>query len=246
MSETIYQNKYSVNQEVLKKSTEDNLDKVIALYKYIRDMTALRQKTILDIKDYHWSCAISQIPKDEENIEVFYRDRVEEDTIESNRALLCVHKPEFTSCPQPDESIRQWLLDGWDAFENGITCYQAIKKDKHTGEILEKIEELEEPEEIEEEPGLITLDDLLGEKKEADKSKEVKKEEEKEDVNQEKNIWGKTNKNQEQEISENVKTEQVENISQQQNSEQETTEFNMREDGKGRKAAGGRTGGKDD
>lgn len=224
MSETIYQNKYNDNQEFPKKSIEDNLDKVIALYKYIRDITALRQKTVLDIKDYNWSCALSQIPKDEENIEVFYRDRVEEDILDSNRALLRVHKPEFTSCPEPDESIRQWLLDGWDAFENGITCYQAIKKDKNTGEILEKIEELEEPEEIEEEPGIITLDDLLGEKNEADKSKEVKKEETKEDVNQEENVWGNINKNQEQEASEVAKTEQSEDISQQQNSEQEKTE----------------------
>lgn len=144
---------------------EDGIEKVIALYKYIKDVTALRQKTILNIKSYDWTYDFSQIPKDAENIEVFYRDRVEEDIVDSNKALLRVHKPEFTLCPEPDEKIREWLLDGWDAFENGITCYQAIRRDKSTGAILEKIEEMEEVEEEEEsEAGILTLDDLFGEK----------------------------------------------------------------------------------
>ncbi len=224
MSETIYQNKYNDDQEFSKKSTEENLGKVIALYKYIRDITALRQKTVLDIKDYNWSCDLSQIPKDEENIEVFYRDRVEEDIIDSNRALLRVHKPEFTSCPEPDESIRQWLLDGWDAFENGITCYQAMKKDKNTGEILEKIEELEEPEEMEEESGLITLDDLLGGKTDVDKIKEESKERVEEE-NQKEKSQKNINKKQDLEVHGNVKTEQQKDISWEQNNEQESTEI---------------------
>lgn len=164
MSEIIYENKYNKNQQIQKKATEDEINKVISLYKYIRDMTALRQKTVLDSRDYHWSCAFSQIPKDDENIKIFYRDHVQKNSADFDRALLLVHKPEFTPCPKPDDSIREWLLDGWDAFENGITCYQAMRKNQNTGEIIEKIEEIEEPEEMKEESGLITLDELLGEK----------------------------------------------------------------------------------
>ncbi|MGN0466704.1 MAG: AAA domain-containing protein [Lachnospiraceae bacterium] len=176
MEKTSY-DEYNQNQELQKKNKSDSLDKVIALYKYIRDVTALRQKNVLNIKDYNWSCSLFDIPKDEENIKVFYRDRMDEDVIDFDRVLLRVHKPEFMPCPEPDEEIREWILDGWDAFENGITCYQAMKKNKNTGEILEKMEELEEPEELEEDTGIITLDLLLDEKSGSDNDKKKEKQE---------------------------------------------------------------------
>lgn len=169
MSQVIYGSKYNKNQQISKRVAEEEVNKVISLYKYIRDITALRQKIVLDIRDYRWSCSFLQIPKDEENIKVFYRDGMSEEKTGAGKKLLLVHKPEFTPCPEPDDSIREWLLDGWDAFENGITCYQAVRKNLDTGEIVEKIEEMEEPEEMEEESGLITLDELLGEREEEEK-----------------------------------------------------------------------------
>lgn len=169
MSEVIYDNKYNKNYQTQRKASEDEINKVISLYKYIRDITALRQKTILDTKEYNWSCAFSQIPKDEENVKIFYRDHMQENDMDFDKALLLVHKPEFTPCPVPDDSIREWLLDGWDAFENGITCYQAVRRNPDTGEIVEKIEEMEEPEEIEGETGLITLDELLSPREKEEK-----------------------------------------------------------------------------
>lgn len=90
--------------------------------------------------------------------------------MESEGRLLFVHKPEFTPCPQPDEDIREWLLDGWDVFEHGITCCQAIRRKKDTGEIIEKIEEMEEQKKEEEESDLITLDMLFGGKRKEDTS----------------------------------------------------------------------------
>lgn len=136
--------------------------KVIALYEYIRDVARLQGNTDVEHAIGSWSCECLHLPKEENDITMFYQDRTQDVSSESNRTLLRVHRPHFTPCPTPDESIKEWLMDGWDAFENGITCYQAIRKNRRTGEIIEKLEEMEEPEPLEEEAMVLTLDDVLG------------------------------------------------------------------------------------
>lgn len=32
--------------------------------------------------------------------------------------MLSVRKPKFQKCPEPDDSFREWLLFGWNNFQN--------------------------------------------------------------------------------------------------------------------------------
>lgn len=96
--------------------------KTISLFQYIRELNKLKQKAILNMKDYPWAFALSNLPDDPENISVFYRDRVE-DNVENEdgsreNVLLSVHKPEFQKCPEPDAILKEWLLPGWDSYRN--------------------------------------------------------------------------------------------------------------------------------
>lgn len=90
--------------------------KAIALFQFIKELNKLKQKAILNVKDYLWSFALSNIPDDPDNITVFYRDRVEDESADVGSVLLSVHKPEFQSCPEPDEILVQWLKTGWDNY----------------------------------------------------------------------------------------------------------------------------------
>lgn len=94
-------------------------DKVISLFEYIKALGALRQKAILQVAEYEWWRGIAALPEDPDNIEVFYRDRVEEDPSEDetdSAVLLSVHRPELQSGPEPAPQLAEWLYAGWDDF----------------------------------------------------------------------------------------------------------------------------------
>lgn len=50
--------------------------KVISLFQFIQELNKLKQKAILNIKEYPWSFSLSDIPDDPKNIFVHYPDRV--------------------------------------------------------------------------------------------------------------------------------------------------------------------------
>ena len=104
-----------------------NQEKVISLYKFIRELSASKQKVVLNVKNYDWYCDLSSIPQDTQNIEVFYRDRVEEERTDTGTALLRVHKPEFQKCPEPDASLLEWLVEGWTSFRNEVHIRKTIE-----------------------------------------------------------------------------------------------------------------------
>ena len=54
-------------------------NKALSLYKYLKDLSSLRIKTVSNINAYDWSCYFKNIPDDPENITVTYRDRVSEE-----------------------------------------------------------------------------------------------------------------------------------------------------------------------
>lgn len=97
----------------------ENKDKVIALYRYIRELSALKHSIVTNIENQVWTCFLQDIPNDSGNITVYYRDRVDEES-SNDDCLLEVHKPEFQQCPQPPEIISEWLVDGWDRFTNEV------------------------------------------------------------------------------------------------------------------------------
>ena len=118
-------------------------DKVVSLFKFIKEVNKLKQKVVLQISEYPWWCPIDSLPNDPENIKVYYRDRVEEEDAESTtNVLLSVHKPEFQSCPEPDFSFQKWLDLGWNDYR-----YKAKTKSF----ILHPLAQMHLPEEISEE-----------------------------------------------------------------------------------------------
>lgn len=111
----------AVNTQVHEEMLTDQ-SKTISLFQFIRELNKLKQKVILNTKDYPWFFALSKLPDDPENVKVFYRDRVEEETENEvgsqENILLSVHKPEFQKCPEPDSAFKGWLLPGWDSYRN--------------------------------------------------------------------------------------------------------------------------------
>jgi Signal recognition particle GTPase len=139
--------------------TEQN--KVISLFQFIRELNKLKQKAILNVKDYPWSFAISNLPEDSENIHVFYRDRIEEEegSVEADPStvLLSVHKPEFQKCPEPGELFTEWLLFGWDNYQKKSSVKESITRSKEDKDILANLHEAVEKVEEEEKPPVIEL-----------------------------------------------------------------------------------------
>lgn len=95
----------------------NNTDKIISLYKYVKDLCALKYTVVSDVSKQYWTCFLKDIPNDPDNIIMYYRDRVEEETSD-NMVLLEVKKPEFQRCPDPPALIIEWLEPGWDKFTN--------------------------------------------------------------------------------------------------------------------------------
>ena len=104
-------------------------DKVISLYKFIEEFCKNKQNIITNDNKYSWKFDIKNIPMDEDNISVIYNDSVEEETEDSElNYLLKVHKPEFQKCPEPDNFIKEWLVDGWNYFKNDVKRKDKIKR----------------------------------------------------------------------------------------------------------------------
>ena len=116
-------------------------DKVISLFQFIAELNKLKQKVVLKAKDYQWYRSIASFPNDPENIQIYYRDRVQEEDLEhTTDILLAVHKPEFQRCPEPDVDIREWLEDGWEDYRQEV----AIKETSNQNSIIFQ-KDIEEP-----------------------------------------------------------------------------------------------------
>ena len=95
-------------------------EKAISLFEFIKELNKLKQKAIVNMAEYPWCRTLSQLPDDPEHISVFYRDRVEDDSVEPEDGgmLLSVRKPEFERCPEPEGAFAEWLLPGWENFRS--------------------------------------------------------------------------------------------------------------------------------
>lgn len=115
--------------------------KVISLFQFIQELNKLKQKAILNVKDYPWSFSLSDLPNDPENIGLHYQDRVSDD-LDSEKAedgdlILSVHKPEFQKCPEPELSFELWLEPGWNDFRQEASAVASMpgkETDEETGE----------------------------------------------------------------------------------------------------------------
>ncbi len=102
-----------------------NNEKIIALYKYIEELCALKYKIVTDVEKQYWVRYLRDFPIDTENISVFYRDKTDEYS-EENTTLIEVRKPEFQRCPEPPAILAEWLDPGWDRYMNDIKIKNAI------------------------------------------------------------------------------------------------------------------------
>jgi len=80
----------NVGSAEVKTTVLTNQEKVISLNKFMHELSAGKQKVVLNVKNYDWYCNLSSIPQDTQNIEDFYRDRVEEERTDTCIVLLRV------------------------------------------------------------------------------------------------------------------------------------------------------------
>ena len=108
-------------------------EKAISLFEFIKELNKLKQKPVLDMGEYPWCRTLSQLPPDPDHVQVFYRDRVEDETPDSENGgiLLEVRKPVLENCPEPGEDFADWLLPGWDNFRNAaaVQSFATVGKD---------------------------------------------------------------------------------------------------------------------
>ena len=96
-------------------------DKVVSLFKFIEELNKLKQKVVLSVSEHPWWRSVASFPDDPENIQIYYRDRVEGDAAEdATNILLSVHKPEFQRCPEPEQVFEEWLERGWDSYRHEL------------------------------------------------------------------------------------------------------------------------------
>lgn len=121
---------------VIEHANDDNKNKVLSLYKYLKDLCSFRLNTITNINKQEWQYLYKNIPEDNKNIFVFYRDRVIDDSsIEINNNLIVVHKPEFEKCPIPPNELNEWLESGWDNYQKKISLIEKKTISKSTGTV---------------------------------------------------------------------------------------------------------------
>ena len=95
-------------------------EKALSLFAFIRELNKLKQKIVLNFKEHPLCRPQSSLPEDPEHIQVFFRDRVEEEVAEAEQGnlLLAVRKPRLEPCPVPPEVLKGWLVEGWESFHN--------------------------------------------------------------------------------------------------------------------------------
>jgi len=93
-------------------------ERAVSLFEFIRELNKLKQKVVLNMHDYLLCRPLSTLPDDPEHIQVYFRDRVEEDAPEADQSdvLLRLRKPEFEPCPPPPPVLDSWLVPGWDSW----------------------------------------------------------------------------------------------------------------------------------
>lgn len=103
-------------------------DKALALFKYLKDLSALKIKTNSNMENYDWKYYLKNIPEDFNNIDIFYCDRLKNDQIDGNSddTILKVKKPEFEKCPNPQKSIEKWINPGWDSYTTEVSIKEII------------------------------------------------------------------------------------------------------------------------
>ena len=135
---------HSSNHEMYQESNMDNSQKAINLFNFIKGMNEIKKVTITDIDKHMMSLLFKDIPKNEEYIQIFSRDRSAQDDSDNNMTILSVKKPIMEPCPKPDSIIESWLESGWNNFRKSGNYIEEKQFSKVDGRI-EVIKFIDDP-----------------------------------------------------------------------------------------------------
>lgn len=106
-------------------------EKAAALFRYIRELSSIRQNAVYDAADYDLCRYLGDLPSFKDSVEIRYRDRVQDDTQETDAgsAVLTVRKPELEAAPEPDGVFSDLLKEGWQSYKNAAETYDVFPDD---------------------------------------------------------------------------------------------------------------------
>ena len=91
-------------------------DRIKALFQFLREYASLRYKAIKNVKEYERVFELdSPVFEEDEWVKTNYG------SADPDAPILLVKKPSFSRCPKPDASFIEWLADGWDDYNKGIS-----------------------------------------------------------------------------------------------------------------------------
>lgn len=106
--------------EAKEEQTLSKQEKTISLFEFIKELNKLKQKLVLNVKNYPWYFFISDIPVFSEYVKISYRDCVMEEDETADDLLLSIRKPDFEQCPSPEVLFADWIDSGWDDFHEEV------------------------------------------------------------------------------------------------------------------------------
>ena len=115
-------------------------ERALALFKFTKELNALKQKTFFKVSDYPWHKALKSVHTDKENIQIYYRDRTDKEESNLSSILFSVHKPEFEKCPQPDDILLEWLETQWNDYRKEAKVLERRIFDKNGQELKNWVE----------------------------------------------------------------------------------------------------------
>lgn len=126
-----------------------------ALFEYIREVCLLGQQKILDVNKQMGVVFLRSLD-DPSCVTIASRDRMDDAAEYADDRLFSFRKPDFTACPSPDESLKKWLVPGWQDFRNHAEHLEKIETRDEEGTAKGVQEQLSSGETVKELPGVQT------------------------------------------------------------------------------------------
>lgn len=103
----------------------DKTKEVISILKFLNELGSLKNRVVKNIDRQSWSFYFDNIPKSSPEIQLNFRDRVNEEEEEGvSSVILSVKNPEFSPCPTPNIVFSDWIEDDWNQFDHDPTCVE--------------------------------------------------------------------------------------------------------------------------
>lgn len=113
----------------------DKTKEVISILKFLNELGALKCRIVKNINRQPWFFYLDNIPKNSPEIELHFRDRINEEEEEDiSPVILSVRNPDFLPCPKPNRVFLDWIDNDWNQFDQEpIFVKKRCKKNAETG-----------------------------------------------------------------------------------------------------------------